>query len=389
MFCKKHIFIIIVNLIILLLIAETTCRIKFYIAHKDPGYLLSPFIEVQFIQQRKNAPPPKTAKIINFNTVKNDTLLYSPCHDSLLPKTFNDHGWPGPDFSENKPEGVFRILAVGGSTVESQFNADIDTWCYRLGKLLNQDPALGGKVEVINSGQAGSNIVRIYKNLKEKGFKLRPDLIIYYEAGNDMKEVNFWRQADNMASRLNKSLVGKLFSSFHYRSMLYTYLIEKYSFDRVNKNKYINHKDFLADYFGWLIEDCHKKGIEFVYVKQVCNFPIEKDGYDLRNLKDVQKLLDTLIAQRDRDDIPKNASEEYWHAFRCIEQRLIVAVESDICREKGGFVIDPLVDFEQARKGSQLLFSDMVHKTCFGDSILALSIYNSLRDKVVALYAQK
>ena len=72
MFCKKHIFIIIVNLIILLLIAETTCRIKFYIAHKDPGYLLSPFIEVQFIQQRKNAPPPKTAKIINFNTVKND-----------------------------------------------------------------------------------------------------------------------------------------------------------------------------------------------------------------------------------------------------------------------------------------------------------------------------
>ena len=126
-----------------------------------------------------------------------------------------------------------------------------------------------------------------------------------------------------------------------------------------------------------------------MYVKQVCDFPIEKDGYDLRHMKDIQTFMDTLIAQRDNDKIPQNATDAYWYTYRCVEQRLIVAVESDICREKGGFVVDPLLDFEHARKGSQKLFSDMVHKTCSGDSILALSIYNSLKDRVVDLYAKK
>ncbi|MEA2063519.1 MAG: hypothetical protein U9P14_07475, partial [Gemmatimonadota bacterium] len=68
--------------------------------------------------------------------------------------------------------------------------------------------------------------------------------------------------------------------------------------------------------------------------------------------------------------------------FRALEQRLVVEVESEICLEEGGMVIDPLPVFDIEHKGDVELFTDMVHKTCYGDKLLARCVYEGLVDKV-------
>lgn len=98
----------------------------------------------------------------------------------------NSLGFRGDEFARNKPANTVRIACVGASTT---FCAEVSnnqaTWPARLQSLLQaKHPDV--RIEVVNAGVGGYVINDSLKNLEHRVLPLEPDLVIFYEANNDM-----------------------------------------------------------------------------------------------------------------------------------------------------------------------------------------------------------
>ncbi len=94
----------------------------------------------------------------------------------------NAFGFRNGDVAVPKPEGVFRILCVGGSTTEEGPSIE-KTYPFLLGEKLRA--AFPGKhIEVVNAGTSGMSTRRHAAKLAEY-FRLQPDVMIFYEGVND------------------------------------------------------------------------------------------------------------------------------------------------------------------------------------------------------------
>jgi lysophospholipase L1-like esterase len=98
----------------------------------------------------------------------------------------NAAGFRGPHVEVAKPDGVLRVMVVGGSTVfDSTVDGDDKAWPARLehhlGCLLPNR-----KVEVINAGVPGyvmlDNLIRLQSEL----YEFKPDILVLYQAHNDL-----------------------------------------------------------------------------------------------------------------------------------------------------------------------------------------------------------
>lgn len=98
----------------------------------------------------------------------------------------NSLGFRGDEFAETKPASTLRIAVLGASTT---FNAEVSsnekTWPHRLQeKLRAAHPRV--KIEVINTALGGYVSTDNLKNLRARVLRLDPDLVIYYEANNEI-----------------------------------------------------------------------------------------------------------------------------------------------------------------------------------------------------------
>jgi lysophospholipase L1-like esterase len=98
----------------------------------------------------------------------------------------NSLGFRGDEFSREKPPGTLRIACLGASTTFcAEASGNDGTWPARLQALLQvKHPEF--KVEVINAGVSGYVITESVRNLQHRVLPLEPDLVIFYEANNDM-----------------------------------------------------------------------------------------------------------------------------------------------------------------------------------------------------------
>ncbi|MCA9003088.1 MAG: SGNH/GDSL hydrolase family protein, partial [Planctomycetes bacterium] len=100
--------------------------------------------------------------------------------------THNKDGYRGPLRAVPKPEGVYRILCLGGSSTHgTSTNTDESTWPARLEHHLVE--ATGKKIEVINFGVFGYSTFESLVNLSYRGLRLEPDLVLVYHSINDMR----------------------------------------------------------------------------------------------------------------------------------------------------------------------------------------------------------
>lgn len=90
------------------------------------------------------------------------------------------------DFQIDKPENVFRILAIGDSFTFSFGVNNADAWTHLLEENLNQ--LSDQKIEVINAGFPGYTIKDEFEYLQQKGLKLHPDLVILGAFENDLND---------------------------------------------------------------------------------------------------------------------------------------------------------------------------------------------------------
>lgn len=89
----------------------------------------------------------------------------------------NNLGMRDKDYSEKKPDNIFRILVIGDSYTEGQGVEAEETSPKLLEKALG-DKMSGKKIEVLNAGTLSYSPVIEYLYLKHKGVKLQPDLVI-------------------------------------------------------------------------------------------------------------------------------------------------------------------------------------------------------------------
>lgn len=98
----------------------------------------------------------------------------------------NSLGYRNDEFPLEKPEGVFRIVALGGSsTYDVSIEDNADTFTAQLEKLLKEQYGYD-EVQVINAGVPGYNSWEILVNLEFRVLDLDPDLVIIYEGTNDV-----------------------------------------------------------------------------------------------------------------------------------------------------------------------------------------------------------
>ena len=97
----------------------------------------------------------------------------------------NTLGYRGEDIILPKPESVFRIVAIGGSTTYSTGTTPEESYPAFLQKILREDYGYS-EVEVINGGMSGYSSWENLANFAFRVLELEPDMILIYAAVNDV-----------------------------------------------------------------------------------------------------------------------------------------------------------------------------------------------------------
>ena len=97
----------------------------------------------------------------------------------------NAMGYRNPEIVLPKPEGVFRIVALGGSTTYSTGTSPEESYPAFLQQILREDYGYT-QVEVINGGMSGYTSWENFVNFAFRVLELEPDMIIVYAAVNDV-----------------------------------------------------------------------------------------------------------------------------------------------------------------------------------------------------------
>jgi lysophospholipase L1-like esterase len=94
------------------------------------------------------------------------------------------YGYRGADVEVPKPQGVYRIVVLGGSTTFGTGLKNEESWPYQLQQVLRTQYGYE-HVEVINLGVPSYYSLNSLINLETHGLALQPDLVIDNDAIND------------------------------------------------------------------------------------------------------------------------------------------------------------------------------------------------------------
>jgi lysophospholipase L1-like esterase len=97
------------------------------------------------------------------------------------PVTINSKGLRNPEISYEKPEGTYRILALGDSWTFGFRMNESDAYPRQMERILRDSAAQRGdtrRIEVINAGVVGYSTDQEAAYLKTEGWKYSPDLVL-------------------------------------------------------------------------------------------------------------------------------------------------------------------------------------------------------------------
>jgi len=166
----KKVILIILSPILIILLVEIILRGYFVIAGTEIDRIKYVYSAEQIQQQR---PRFMGLPFIGYGP--------SPDHPE-----HNQLGFRNREITIDKPDNVYRIVAVGGSTTYG-FGVDAEeSWSFQLEQILHDDYDLP-HVEVINTASMGYTTWNSLSNLAFRVLDLEPDLVIVYHSTNDAK----------------------------------------------------------------------------------------------------------------------------------------------------------------------------------------------------------
>ena len=358
--------------VFLLFTAETMVRLKYFFAHShDWRYLTTPFGKGSFgtaYEVPSFVKPAKDQMVFEWQKPCGNRMVFSTELQKEMPRTFDDNCFRGDPVSKRTEAGTeagkeadeYRIVFLGGSTVEdAQSDSEMMTAQFKRAV----SPAFHGKrVTVVNAGKAGFDSRRIQLYYESTVAAFSPDLVLYYEAWNEQPSDATFARVDQVLATLASR---RLHHALYYRSLLYTYAVEKYEFSSNRRARFWKiDVNVLKDHFTQLARDVRRRGARFVFVTQVLQFPRMWKGVDTFEYRAVDALLDRL-----------KADPQYVYDAReisALNQRLAVIYTLDLCHEHDIRIVNILEPVEAlGDAGRAEMFMDLGHLTVKGDRIVS------------------
>jgi len=113
--------------------------------------------------------------------------IYLVPNQHLKTININEFGFRGPEFVKEKPDGVYRIFVIGGSTIFGGGSTSDSTTIPGYLQNLFDATNLDFKVEVINAGLPQAYSFTETDLVKTKLLEYDPDLLIIYDGWNDIE----------------------------------------------------------------------------------------------------------------------------------------------------------------------------------------------------------
>jgi len=376
--------------VVLLLAAETTVRLKYFFSPygRDWKYLTTPIGRGSAFAET-SAPTNTRSAAVSLASREDDApegqLVFrwqTPCINSMvfsnelgreMPRTWDEHCFRGDRVTPAKNPDEYRVVFLGGSTVEDgQSDAEMMTEQFKRALPLS---ASGKRVTVVNAGKANfdSRVIRTYWDSVVKKFS--PDLVVYYEAWNEQQgDIKFtgMRVDQGMAAFTQHRLHRMLY----YRSMLYTYLVERFGLRiAAARNRFWKVDLKQLRHFVELSRAVRASGAQFVFATQIVRFPRMWKGVDTFDYRAVAALLDRLKADRSYAyDVTEISG---------LNQRLALRYTMELCRQQNipiADILDPVEALGEPARNE--LFTDLGHLTIKGDRLVGQLIAKSIGELV-------
>ncbi len=117
----------------------------------------------------------------------------------------NSLGLRNREVSLDKRADEYRILSLGESTTYGYGVGNDDTYSARLEAMLNSEAGTKQQFQVINAGVPAWSSFQSLMFLKERGIKLKPDMVLFYHEFNDYLPTSYRSSGSTQKLGLSKS----------------------------------------------------------------------------------------------------------------------------------------------------------------------------------------
>jgi lysophospholipase L1-like esterase len=121
----------------------------------------------------------------------------------------NRYGFRGPERPHDKPQGSFRVAAIGDSVTMGPGVLYEDTYAARIERELNRTRS-DYQYEVVNVGLSGLNTAAVVERFEDIALPFDPDLVIYGYTLNDIEGPLYRRSVQKTQERLAKYYASPL-----------------------------------------------------------------------------------------------------------------------------------------------------------------------------------
>jgi lysophospholipase L1-like esterase len=169
-----------------------------------------------------------SARIATFQKSRNDLLVYEPVpnarsHYSRVPNSLNSHGMRDREFSLEKPDGSFRIVALGDSIIYGYGVRIEDTLVKKLERKLNR--SFDTDFEVLNFGVPGYSTQQETELYRVRARRFDPDLVLIgYDLNDEIESSHEIRLFDRTHFSVFEKLYFIDFLRISIRTLLATHL---------------------------------------------------------------------------------------------------------------------------------------------------------------------
>lgn len=282
-----------------------------------------------------------------------------------LSYSVNSLGFRGEEFEYRKPEGVYRIVALGGSTTWGNNVTDEHTYPRKLENILNASCTDSIRFEVINAGVPGYTSTESLLNLALRLLDLSPDMITIYHAYNDIK-VNGYEGFKRDYSHY-RSARGKIKVPFVQSRLRFAYVF--FTLDRLNYvRRHILPKPDISGRIDSVSEQCigaFKDNLcNMVYLARshgikvvLCTFAASLNEENLRERPEIFTQILNFV--------PKLTYDGLMDGFRRYNQAIVDIAEKEEV---------PIVYQHESMPPDFDLFVDHIHFTEKGTELFAANI---------------
>ncbi|WP_243366655.1 SGNH/GDSL hydrolase family protein [Fundidesulfovibrio soli] len=310
--------------------------------------------------------------------VKDPVLGYRLANNKLDDPMFQDQ-W-GQNYTRKKPEGVFRIICLGGSTTYGTCADPRTTYPALLESLFNK--SLGEsprRFEVVNAGTMGYNSWHSMLRAAQELDAMQPDMYLLMDGLNDVitsmsASPDTQDQMERLTAQVNVGITGRTswvsrLDGVLRKSALYR-LMRRWS-DSIKTARLENKGEAARKIasFGYeknmstFIQRAQEKGVGVMLV----NYP-----WVVRPDENFEQLSNRIPYKLDRNYFP------YFQAGR----EYISKVNADLGKSLGALVADPqpiIDDSLKTDRNVRRIFCDTVHFTHLGNFYIAATAFNILQ----------